>query len=64
MNRDGMAYINELKNDNSAYTYQDNEPGHIRIKIICRGERMYLQVEDRATICVISARDYTLSKKS
>ncbi len=52
MNGDEIAYINELKNDNSAYAYQDNELGHIRIKIICRGERMYLQVEDRAAIGV------------
>ncbi len=52
MNGDEMAYINEFKNDNSAYAYQDNLLGYIRIKIICRGERMYLQVEDRAAICV------------
>lgn len=29
MNGDEIAYINELKNDNSAYAYQDNELGHI-----------------------------------
>ncbi|MDJ0038509.1 hypothetical protein QM637_22115 [Pantoea allii] len=64
MNKKEMAYIKELKNDDSAYSYQDDELGLIRMKIIYRGERLYLQVEGRAMICVISARDSMLSKKS
>lgn len=64
MNKDELECIKELRQDSSVYSYQDKVLGVVRIKVIYRGERLYFQIKDRAIICIISARDAMLSKKS
>lgn len=64
MNKEELNYIKELKNDDSASEFVDETYGVIRLKTIYRGEGLYFQLNDRALICAISARDAMLSKKS
>lgn len=64
MNKEELSYIKELKADKSAYEYVDADLGVIRLLIVYRGERLFFQIKDKAIICVISARDAMLSKKS
>lgn len=64
MNKEELSYIKELKNNEFVYEYKDEIHGIIRIMIIYRGERLYFQLNEKATICTISARDSLLSKKS
>ncbi|MCL6745341.1 MULTISPECIES: hypothetical protein [Kosakonia] len=64
MNSDELTYLQELKNDDSASEFVDETYGVIRLKTIYRGEGLYFQLNDRALICTISARDAMLSKKS
>ncbi len=64
MNKEELNYIKELKVNDSVYAYQDQVLGAIRIMIIYRGERLYFQLNDKAIICIISARDAMLSRKS
>lgn len=64
MNREELNYIKELKQGRSAYEYHDQSAGTIRLLIIYRGERLFFQINDRALICDISARDSMLGKRS
>lgn len=64
MNKEELNYIKELKDDDSASEFVDETYGMIRLKTIYRGEGLYFQLNDRALICTISARDAMLSKKS
>ncbi|WP_436874273.1 hypothetical protein [Kosakonia sacchari] len=64
MNSDELTYLQDLKNDDTASEFADKTYGVIRLKTIYRGEGLYFQLNDRALICTISARDAMLSKKS
>lgn len=63
MNKEELNYIKELK-VYKTYEYHDESVGTIRLLIIYRGERLFFQVNEKALICEISARDSMLSKKS
>jgi len=64
VNSDELTYLQELKNDGTTSEFADKTYGVIRLKTIYRGEGLYFQLNDRALICAISARDAMLSKKS
>ena len=64
MNKEELNYIKELKVGRSIYEYHDRSVGTIRLLIIYRGEGLFFQIEEKALICEISARDGMLSKES
>lgn len=64
MNKEELEYIEELKEDNTVHSYNDKQLGVIRLMVIYRGERFFFQINNKALICIISARDVKLSQKS
>lgn len=64
MNKEELEFIQELKNDRSVYNYNIPDVGRVRLMIIYRGERLFFQLNDKALICLISAHEAKLSKKS
>ena len=64
MRKDELIHIKELKIEKSAHEYSDATLGVIRLLVVYKGEGLYFQIGGEAVICVVSARDAMLSKKS